>query len=450
MAELTETEIPSSAPSADIAPFESDFLGGLSARLNLPEEEVSPDTGSTDVPPTPVNPSAPVKDRPEARNRVEAKELKLKLEAYEKELEELRPLKPRITELDTALTETKSLAEQRAAERDTLEKAYRNEAELLPDTVINELPEVQEAMAFYNKAERSLFPTTLNDPMQGEPLKRLDPSKLNGVEGQKIGDLIKRWEHEEYVSTSPPDYRADVQHIIVSHIAQILGVNSENFIEKTVGGRSYDVISPTHPVYDQIARNLSPYVEARNSAIQVRQAAAAKAQESVGTVVTQRVENSRKMFADMGVTLQGDALKSALAASPDNVTLRALSLLHEHEDLTQELRDATELELMANGHLRPNFDLSETDPKSRTEKANALKVRIGLRAVNAPLATPLKKLAVRQAATILELKAKLAAAEAEASKTRQQSEPGSVITDDVDSGGADDPYASIYAKLGLK
>jgi hypothetical protein len=62
----------------------------------------------------------------------------------------------------------------------------------------------------------------------------------------------------------------------------------------------------------------------------------------------------------------------------------------------------------------------------------------------------LKKLAVRQAATILELKAKLAAAETEASKTRQQSEPGSVITDDVDSGGADDPYASIYAKLGLK
>lgn len=449
MADIEITEIPVSAPSADITPLENDFLGGLSARLNLPDE-ASPVEG--DAPPPVVETPVPAvkSDRPEARDRIAAKELKQKVEAYEKELEELRPLRTRVTELDTSLTETKTLAEQRAAERDTLEKAYRNEAEFLPDTVINELPEVREAMAAYNKAERSLFPATLNDPTQGEPVKRFDPAKLNGAEGQRVAELIKKWEHEEFASTSPPDYRADVQHIIVSHIAKILGVNSENFIEKTVGGQIYNVIPPTHPVYNQIAMNLNPYVEARNAAQEVRQTAAAKAQESVGTIVTQRVENSRKMFADMGVTLQGDALKSALAASPDNVTLKALSLLHEHEDLTQELRDATELELMANGHLRPNFDLSETDPKARTEKANALKARIGLRAINAPLATPLKKLVIRQAAKLAEMGVKLAAAEAEASKTRQQSEPGAVIPDDGDHGGADDPYANLYAKLGLK
>lgn len=440
-----------SQPDPNIIPFDSAFLDSLDGKLGLPPEEQAPaDDAPPVAPPTEAAPPAKP-DRPEARKRIEEKELRTRLSEYEKELEELRPLRTKATELETTLTETRTLAEQRAAEKKLLEDAYRNETEILPETVINELPEVREAMESYNKAERSLFPATLNDPNSGEPLKRFDPSKLNS-EGPKIGALIQLWEQEEFEGKGTPEYRADVQHVIVSQIAQILGTSKDNYVQKTVGGQSYDVIPTTHPVYTHIATNLLPYIEARNAAREVREKAAGKAAETIGGVVTQRVANSRKMFADLGVTKQGEELKAALAQAPDNLTLKALSLLHGHEDLAAELRDNTEMELAVQGHLRPNLDLAETDPKLRTEKANAMKARVGLRAAYAPLVIPLKKLAVRQQAEITELKAKLAAAEAEASKTRQQAEPGSVVS--RDEGGApatpdESFYGSISSKLGI-
>jgi len=451
--ELEEVPVQS---SADSQPFATDFLTSLGASLNLPDDEppierdVEPATPVSKEPETTLPP--PVKpDRPEARKRIEEKEMRTKLTEYEKELEELRPLRTRVTELDTSLLETKTLAEQRAAEKKLLEDAYRNEVEVLPDVVINELPEVQEAMTAYNRAERELFPTYLNDPSVGEPLKKLDVTKLNGPDGVKVADLIKRWEHEEYESKADPDYRSAVQHVVVSHIAQILGVNTDNFMETSIGGKIFNVIQPTHPVYQKIAMGLTPYVEARNNAIYTRTGAQAKAQEVVGSVVTQRIANSRKMFSDLGVTLQGDELKSALSRSPDNTTLRALSLLHSHSDLAQELLDNTELELLANGHFRPNLDLAETDPQARTTKANALKARIGMRAAFAPMVTPLAKLTVRQEATIAELKTKLAAYEKDASKDRTQIEPGGAIGDSGSSSKYEDvdQYADISRRLGI-
>jgi hypothetical protein len=63
---------------------------------------------------------------------------------------------------------------------------------------------------------------------------------------------------------------------------------------------------------------------------------------------------------------------------------------------------------------------------------------------------PLKKLALRQSAELAELRQKLAAAEAEASRTRSQAEPGSVVpSGDGNITPADDPYADIARRLGI-
>ena len=176
-----------------------------------------------------------------------------------------------------------------------------------------------------------------------------------------------------------------------------------------------------------------------------REEAMSKATESLGAAVTQRTSAVKREWSEQGVGLTGEALTAALAKNPESTTLKAMKLLEAHPDLVTELQQQADLEALATGHLRTHLDLVEIDPKERTAKASALNNRLRQRALNAPLVEPLKKLVLRMAEEREALLKKVAAAEAEASKTRIQSEAGGVAGGG--SGGDDAPTDDYLAAL---
>lgn len=441
---MTQVEI---APDTSKEPLEADYLANLGLdRLNLePDTETPiPDAPVTE---TPVVPDAPVTEkpnRPEAAKRVQEKEWKKKAEELEAELATYRPYKDKAVELETSVTEFRTLAEQKEVERKSLEDAYRNEAGVVPDEVIYDLPQVKTALDTLQKNGATLFPRDLSDPNSDEPVRHFNLSNLSDVKKNEIEQRVSTWAKMQGDSNLDPDMRSDVQHVLISQMAAIAGVKPERFTTKIVNGSEYQVLPPSHPVYQHLSRSIEPFIDSRSAFDSALTTARASREDTLRETVQTKIRNTRQMWTDAGVGVTGEALTAALSRNPDSPTLQAMKLIEAHPDLVAELQQNAELEALTNGHLRPQLDLSETDPTERSAKARAHMARIGHRAINAPLTEPLKKLALRQSKEIGDLRAKLVLAEAEASKTRTQAEPGGVVGGE---GALDAPVDDHYARI---
>ncbi len=427
----------------------SDVMAKLGLSSDTPDPQTpaldlaTPPASTPDGPPlgTPAPPSDEIvarraeNDR-QAKKRIEQSQLTKDLEAARARIAELEGLSTKLPELESSLVETKSLAEQRAQELENLRSAYKNEAEAFTPEMISEIPEVKKAQANFEENAAGLFPFDLSDSRSDEPEIRFNAGSLGNQKMSQVVDMINRWEQEEYQSDADPKLRSDIQHVVISNIAKLIGVDPDRFVTRDIGNAEYEVLPPSHPVYQHLKKSIRPFVEARQKVTMAQKQATESSRESLKSVFQQRVSNTKKLFQETGVGLTGETLKEALAKSPDNQTLQVMRLFEDAPDLLQELQGNVELEAALNGHLRPHLDLVETDPGERTKVAQTHMRRVGMRAVNAPLAEPLKKLALRQQIQIAELLKKLAEKEAEANKTLRQAEPGGV-TNYTDNGKSD-------------
>lgn len=395
-------------------------------------------TDTTQVPPVvpeEVSTRRAENDR-QAKKRIEQSQLTKELDAARARIAELEGLSGKLPALESSLVETKSLAEQRAQELESLRAAYKNEAEAFTPDLIAEIPEVRKAQANFEEQASGLFPFDLADSRSDEPEIRFNAGSLGNAKMNQVVDMINRWEQEEFSSQADPKMRSDIQHVVISNIAKLIGVDADRFVTREIGNAEYEVLPPSHPVYQHLKKSIRPFVEARQKVTMAQTQAAQNGKESLKHVFQQRVSNTKKLFSETGVGLTGDTLKEALSKDPDNHTLQVMRLFEAAPDLLQELQGNVELEASLNGHLRPHLDLAEIDPGERTKVAQTHMRRVGQRAVNAPLAEPLKKLALRQQIQIAELQMKLAKVEAEATKTRRQADPGAVSAH-ADSGKSD-------------
>ncbi len=430
MPALEQVVIPDSpSPST---PTEPDYLAGLSNRLGIPDEVVPPveevkvvSEPAKVVPPVvdPVTP--PPSRREEPAIRIENKTLKKQVEDYEKELADLRAKAARLPELETSVTEFKTLAERAAEEKKKLDEAYRNEAAAFPAELLDDLPEVQTAKQGFDAAARSLFPEYLSDLNDdSDPDVRMDFGALSPAQRSAVGGYIDQWEDMEYSSKDSPTVRAETQRALISLIAKTLKVNPAKFVTENFRGHEFDMLPKSHPVYQHLRASLKPFVEQRQRLNMAKEAARTQAKTSLSQVISTRVNNTKALFSNVGVGLSGEALDAALAKTPDSPVLKTMKLLQDHPDLMEELKTNMEHEATLNGVFRPHYDFVEDDPGERTAKAQAANLRIGRRAAFAPVAEPLMKALLRTQEKLAESERLRAAAEAEASKTRIQAEPG--------------------------
>ncbi len=432
MPALEQVVVPDTAAPA--TPTDPDYLAGLSTRMGIPDEVVPPVPEVVKQgPPTkapsqieePVVTPPPTRQREEPAIRIENKTLKTKVEEYEKELAELRAKAARLPELETSVTEFKTLAERTAEEKKKLDEAYRNEASAFPVELLDDLPEVQTARQSFEEAGRGLFPEYLSDLNDdSDPDVRMDFGALTPAQRSAVGQYIDQWENMEYNSKESPTVRAETQRALISLIAKTLKVNPNKFITENFRGHEFDMLPKSHPVYQHLRSSLKPFVEQRQRLNMAREQARTKAKDSLSQVISTRINNTKTLFSNVGVGLSGEALDAALAKTPDSPVLRTMKLLQDHPDLMEEVKTNMEHEATLNGVFRPHYDFVEDDPSERTAKAQAANLRIGRRAAFAPVAEPLMKALIRTQEKLAESERLRAAAEAEASKTRIQAEPG--------------------------
>lgn len=463
MSKLAETIIPEDKISGatDLVPEDADFLAGLGTRLGappaapddpvVPAREPEPVAPVDPKKPDPAKPDPVKQERPEAAQRIKSKELEAKIAEYEKELTDLREKSGKLPELETSLTEFKTLAEQETAARKKLEEAYRNEAAAFPHELIHDIPEVKAAHEKFRDAGSVLFPEFISDMEDDmDPDVRFDPGALTDPQRASVARYLDQYEEQEFRSKETPAVRAETQRALISAIAKTIGVNPGKFNAENFRGTELDMLPKTHPVYKHLRSSLRPFLEERARYFSAQDVAKGKAQESLSTVIGTRVSNTKAMYKNTGVGLEGEALAEALSNTPDSPVLQAMQVLQGHPDLMEELKTNMEHESSLNGIFRPTLDMVEVDPQERTAKATAANLRIGMRALHAPMAGPLMKALTRANAEIIELKKLKEVAEAEASKTRIQSEAGGggAGGDELDAEEGGDPYlAGIEEQL---
>ena len=445
-------------PVSNEPPSSDDFISrfasgaGIDITDSIPAEPELPLPGDTPPQTPPPETPAPVTDnQSQAAKRIAQKEWRQKYEEAQARLSELEPLQQRVPELETSVAEQRILAEQRAEEIKKLSEAYRNEAAAVDPSLVFEVPEVREAKERLSAAEASFFPPDLSDVHEAEI--RFDASKLSSATLGNVGNAIKLWEKQEYDSNESSGFRSKAQWIALSNIAKYMGVSDEAFDDMELNGTNYRVIRPAHPVYRHLKTSVRDYSQRSMEFNRTRESALTNQQETAKGVVSQRVSNTKKLYNDTGVGLTGEALKTAMSKTPDSLNLKVMALLENEPELLRELQDNVEAEASLNGHLRPQLDFLDPDPSARTAAATALMRRTGQRAINAPLADPLKKLVLKQADAMAELRKKIQELEAENARSLIQSEPGTVNPSSSESSavpqGTDQWTAGFLQKLGI-
>lgn len=436
------------------------------ARLGIPPEEApaspntpAPSSAAGDTPPVadPAKPAEPpivvegVKspNAEAAARRVAEKTTHAELEAARARIAELEAISNKLPDVERQMTEFKTVAEQRAESLKKHEERFKNEVDQLAPELVYELPEVKQAQQSFQAVAAKLLPVDISNPAAGEPDIRFDPRKLTTADDAMIRNQIGIWEAEEYNSKADPHRRSAVQHVVLSNIAAKMGVAAKHFEPITIDGKEYNALSPDHPVYQHLKQSVRPYVEAGLNFRSTLEGAQAQKMETMKGVVAQRVDNTKKMFTSAGVGLTGDALKAAKAQRPDSALLQTMEMLEAEPELLEELKQNIEVEAAVNGYYRPQLDLIETDLEARDKAAHTYMARIGQSRINAPMAPVVMKLASKLHAQNAELKAKLAAAEAERDKFLLNAEAGS------SGGGIADPAAhkpsdSIYSEAERK
>lgn len=432
-------------PAADVVPLntgtdDTDLLARLSAKHNVSEEapvleNTPPPSGEEVVAETPVAEKPVETPAPNPNAAAAAKRVSDKKAAEQKDTElaelraklaELQTKADMVPDLETKYVETKTLAEQREIELEEHRKRYKNEVETLNPQLISEVPEVRAAQERYNSIASGLFPVDISNPLADEADLRFDPNSLTPEQATTITNMLNRWEKEELNSSAPANHRAQVQHIVLSNIAAAIGVDPSKFQEINVGGAPYNVIPPSHPVYQHLKSSVRPFINARREFNQTQEQAKASVLESGKTIVGGRVANTKKMFADSGLGLTGESLKASLAKSPDSEFLKAMTLVDADPELLAELQENIEAESATNGYFRPTLDLFEPDLKARDTAAQAHMRRIGRRVLHGALGPVLLKKALKQDALIREKDELIAKLQAEAEKTLIQAEPGAI------------------------
>lgn len=430
MPALESVEVPLSAPPANHT--DSAYLESLSTRMGIPPVVADDAPPPAVVPPVPVEPGQKVADpvvqktdRQEPQVRIENKTLKQQVADYEKRVADYEAKLAKMTELETSVTEFKTLSERTAEEKKAIEEAYRNEAAAFPVEQLDNLPEVRAAVDRFQTVASKLLPEYISDTRDdSDPDIRFDFNSLTGAQKSALGQYIDQWEDQEFDGKDSPAVRAETQRALISLMAKTIGVNPKKFVTENFRNTEMDLLPKSHPVFEHLRNNLRPFVMERRAMQAARTAAQADSKGSLGKLIQERVGNTRTLFSNVGVGLKGEALDAAIARAPENPVLQSMKLLSAHPDLLAEMEEAMEHEVTLNGHLRPQYDLAEDDPGTRTSKAQAFNIRMGKRAAYAPMAEPLMKALVRTQAQLVAEKAARAAAEAEAAKTRIQTEPG--------------------------
>jgi hypothetical protein len=389
----------------------------------------SQETQAPKVPAAPaVEPPAP-RTQPEpgpvkeAAVRIENKELKTRLETYEKELAELREKAGKLPELETSLTETRTLAEQREAERLKLETAYKNEVTRVPEEILEEVPEFREARTQFEDRAKNLFPAYITDPTDDDEVDvPFNFQNLPKASVSAVGQYLD--EYEDSLTAKNQEEASMTRQALISAMASVMGVKPGKFVAKPFRGGEFNFLPKSHPVFQHLFKSVEPFLQQRAKMNQIRSEALQNSEGSVQKAVSGRIENTRLLFKNFGVSLNADELDQALTKTPDNITLQAMKALQGHPDLMAEIKDNLEHEANVNGHFRPVLDIHDLDPNSRTAKAQAAMGRIGKRAGYAPIVEPMMKLLLRTQAKLAELEKAKAEAEAEASRARMNTEAG--------------------------
>lgn len=463
---FTSVVVPDEAPPGN--PVDPDFLTHLSDRLGAPPEgsppppqvpvipQGEPVTPASPVVPAaePVVPKTPVTTEPgpprETAVRIENKELKTRLETYEKELAELREKAGKLPELETSLTETRTLAEQREAERLKLESAYRNEVTTVPEALLDEIPEFVEARGRFEEKAKVLFPEYVSDP--DDDADPDIPFRFQNLPQPYVHSLGGYLDQYESTLAEPNQIAAaETRRALISSMAKVMGVRPEKFVTEAFRGKDFEFLPKTHPVYKHLRGSIEPFLQQRDAMNRVRGEALKNSEASVQKAASGRIDNTRQLFKNFGVSLSGEELDQALAKAPDNITLQAVKALQGHPDLLEEVKANLEHEAIVNGHFRPVLDIHDLDPASRTAKADATRARIGKRAAYAPIVEPLIKLLLRNQSKLTELEKAKAEAEAEAARARANTEPGAgggyEGSAEPDTGTGNAYYDGLKAKL---
>ncbi len=390
------------------------------------EKPPETDAGAPPVAPPAVRPPSGENAATGAARRHQEKQLAKDLEDAKAKLAELESLQSKYSELETKSTEFRTLAEQREIDLKRHQERFTNETSVLDESLLGEVPEVRTALEQFNQVAQTFFPKDVSDPSQDEADRRFNPSSLTNDHMRSVEVQLRHWREAEEKFGSNPARAADVQHIAISNIAKMIGVSEDSFNTRILDGKEYFVLRPSHPVYRHLKEKVPAYVSAQAAFEGAKVKGRTDRQAALQDVISTRRSNTSKMYSDAGVGLSGESLQKALEKMPDSPILNAMKLAEGDEELMNEIKQNVELETALNGVFRPHLDLAETDLDARQQASMAHMTRIGQRAVLAPLALPIMKLARRQAAELAEARAELAKLKAENDRYTHQAEPGGV------------------------
>lgn len=390
------------------------------------EKPPETDAGAPPAAPPAVRPPSGESTPTGAARRVQDKNLAKELEETRAKVAELESLQTKYAELETKSTEFRTLAEQREIDLKRHQDRFKNETSVLDESLLAEMPEVQSTLEQFNQVAQTFFPKDVSDPSQDEADRRFSPTSLTHKHLQIVDNQLSSWREAEEKSGQNPAHSADVQHIAISNIARLIGVSEDSFVPKVVAGKEYQVLRPSHPVYRHLKEKVPAYVGAQTAFEQAKVKGRTDRQAALQDVISNRRNNTSKMYTDSGVGLTGEALQKALERTPENPILHAMKLAEGDPELLSEIKQNVELETSLNGVFRPHLDLAETDLDARQQASMAHMTRIGQRAVLAPLALPIMKLARKQAAELAAVRDELAKLKAENERYTHQAEPGGV------------------------
>ncbi len=411
---------------------DTDLLTRLASKHGLPETpaviENTPPAEGDNPPPAvePVKPAEPVTPPGPTGAARRVADKTNELETLKARIAELEATAAKVPDLETRFNETKTLKEQQDIELEKHRTRFQNEAKTLDPSLVFEVPAVLEAQNRYNEVATNLFPVDISNPADGEPDLRFDPNHLDSQASATIHSMLNRWEAEEFNSKSSPQRRAQIQHIVLSNIAAAIGVDKEKFQEVQIDGSPYNVIPANHPVYLHLKQSIRPFINARRDFTGAQERAKTDMVETGKSIVGTRVNNTKKMFSDVGVGLTGDALREKLTAQPDNAFLKTMALIEGDETLVKTLKENIEFEAATNGYFRPQLDLFDSELDSRETAAKTHMQRIGNRVLHGAIGPVLMTLAHKQAEALKAKDAEIAQLRAEANRTLMQAEPGAV------------------------
>ena len=415
---------------------------------------------AAETPVAPKEPEAPAppapegkKSRPEAEMRIKLKQLETEREQWQKEREELLALRDsKIPELETNLATHKTTAESYQKDLEHFKSTWKNEREKEWQDIAAELPEWQEAQKKAEGAWTGLFPRNIANPSAGEAEIRFNPANMTPETTQAVNRMVAQWAEWEFNPKVSDAQRADVQHIIVSNIAKRLGVPDVHMEQKEVGGTTYDVIRPDHPVYNHLIGKIPDVVNTRIDAAQIQQRAQQESKAMATEAIRRRQENRREFYKTSGFGASPDELRARAAREPNNPVIQALNLIGDDDELKTELQAALEQEAVTDGYWKPHFTGLDEDPKAYDQAARAHMARISSRPVMASIGQVLLKQTAKQRAEIAQLTAKVKELQEENDRNVRQGEPslgsGGSESDDTSRIASSNPYLAGYSFRG--